>query len=141
MIVRDDALKQTVSAYLVDRIYSAKNVEVLINTEVIALIGEKSLEAITLKNRKIGEEHTVRWLFVCIGGSPHTEWAADLSLGRICSTAATPHPTGLSIAVLIVWKRISLDCSRPATCATARLSAVPPQWAKAPWLLRLCTAI
>ena len=46
MIVRDDALKQTASAYLVDRIYSANNVEVLTNTELIALIGEKFLEAI-----------------------------------------------------------------------------------------------
>jgi thioredoxin reductase (NADPH) len=46
MIVRDDALKQTVSAYLVDRIYSANSVAVLTNTEVIALIGERFLEAI-----------------------------------------------------------------------------------------------
>jgi len=41
MIVRDGTLRETVSTYLVDRIYSAKNVEVLTNTEVIALIGEK----------------------------------------------------------------------------------------------------
>jgi thioredoxin reductase (NADPH) len=84
MIVRDGTLKETVSTYLVDRIYSAKNVEVLTNTEVIALIGNKYLEAITLRNRKTGEEQTVktRWLFVCIGGSPHTEWAVEAGVVR-----------------------------------------------------------
>jgi thioredoxin reductase (NADPH) len=84
MIVRDSTLKETVSAYLVDRIYSAKNVEVLTNTEVIALSGEKFLEAVTLRNRKTGEERTVkaRWLFVCIGGSPHTEWAVEAGVVR-----------------------------------------------------------
>jgi len=120
-----------VSAYPVDRIYSAKNVEVLTNTEVIALIGLKFLEAITLRDRKTGEEKTVPELFAIR--------SAILSLGRICPTAAKPRPTGLSIAALTIWKRISLDCSRLATCATARLSAVPPQWAKELWLLRLCT--
>jgi thioredoxin reductase (NADPH) len=84
MIVRDDTLKQTVSAYLVDRIRSTKNIEVLTNTEVIELIGNHYLEAIKLRNHKTGEERTVktRWLFVCIGGAPHTEWAVEAGVCR-----------------------------------------------------------
>src|SRR3984893_13546068 len=84
MIVRDDTLKQTVSAYLVDRIRSTKNIEVLTNTEVIELIGNHYLEAIKLRNHKNGEERTVktRWLFVCIGGAPHTEWAVEAGVCR-----------------------------------------------------------
>ena len=84
MIVRDDTLKQTVSAYLVDRIRSTKNIEVLTNTEVIELIGNQYLEAIKLRNHKTGEERTVktRWLFVCIGGAPHTEWAVEAGVCR-----------------------------------------------------------
>jgi thioredoxin reductase (NADPH) len=84
MIVREDALKETVSAYLVDRIRSTKNIEVLTNTEVTALIGNKYLEAIALRNYKTGDEQTVktRWLFVCIGGAPHTEWAVQAKVSR-----------------------------------------------------------
>ena len=84
MIVRDDTLRQTVSAYLVDRIRSTKNIEVLTNTEVIELIGNHYLEAIKLRNHKTGEERTVktRWLFVCIGGAPHTEWAVEAGVCR-----------------------------------------------------------
>src|SRR5580693_4205160 len=74
MIVREETLKESVSAYLVDRIFSTKNIEVLANHEVIALNGENFLESITLRNKKTGEEKHVNthWLFVCIGGSPQT---------------------------------------------------------------------
>jgi thioredoxin reductase (NADPH) len=84
MIVREDTLKETVSAYLVDRIRSAKNIEVLTNTEVVALIADKCLEAVELRNRKTGDKQTVktRWLFVCIGGTPHTEWAVEACVSR-----------------------------------------------------------
>jgi thioredoxin reductase (NADPH) len=84
MILRDEALKQTVSAYLVDRIHSTKNIEVLTNTDLTALIGNQFLEAIKLRNRKTGEEQTVqtRWLFTCIGGAPHTEWAVEAGVCR-----------------------------------------------------------
>jgi thioredoxin reductase (NADPH) len=68
----------------VDRIRSTKNIEVLTNTEVIELIGNHYLEAIKLRNQKTGEERTVktRWLFVCIGGAPHTEWAVEAGVCR-----------------------------------------------------------
>src|SRR3981081_940893 len=49
MIVREETLKESVSAYLVDRIFSTKNIEVLANHEVIALNGENFLESITLR--------------------------------------------------------------------------------------------
>jgi thioredoxin reductase (NADPH) len=43
MVVRGEILKSSVSAYLVDRICSAKSVELLTNTEVDALEGDKTL--------------------------------------------------------------------------------------------------
>jgi thioredoxin reductase (NADPH) len=84
MIVREETLKETVSAYLVDRIFSIKNIEVLANHEVTALNGENFLESITLRNKKTGEEKHVNthWLFVCIGGSPQTEWAVEAGVVR-----------------------------------------------------------
>ncbi len=84
LVVRGDSLKSTLSQYLVDRIYAAKNVEVLTQTEVTALHGEASLEAITITNCRTGDSQIVKthWLFACIGGEPHTAWAEEVGLVR-----------------------------------------------------------
>jgi thioredoxin reductase (NADPH) len=84
MVVRGDTLKSTLSNYLIDRIHSTPNIEVLTNAEVTGLIGDDVLRAITLKNRVTQEEKTfeTRWLFVCIGGSPHTDWAIEAGVMR-----------------------------------------------------------
>jgi hypothetical protein len=46
--------------------------------------GDPVLSAVTLRNRETGEERTVQtnWLFVCIGGMPHTEWAEEVGIAR-----------------------------------------------------------
>ena len=84
MVVRGDSLKSTLSAYLVDRISSTENIEILTNSEVTALHGDRFLEAITVRNNRTGEEHQyeTRWLFVCIGGVPRTEWAEEAGVVR-----------------------------------------------------------
>jgi thioredoxin reductase (NADPH) len=84
MVVREDSLKSTLSAYLVDRIASLHNVEVLTNTEVVALDGDEILRSVTIRNRPTNATQTVqtRWLIVCIGGLPHTEWAAAAGVVR-----------------------------------------------------------
>lgn len=84
IVIRGDSLKQTLSQYLLDRINATSNIEVLSHTEVTALHGQGILEAITLRNNETGEERTVntRWLFICIGGVPHTEWATEVGIIR-----------------------------------------------------------
>ena len=84
MVVRGDTLKSTLSTYLIDRIGSAPNIEVLTNTEVTKLEGDEVLRSITLVNRMSGEEKNfeTKWLFVCIGGSPHTDWAVEAGVVR-----------------------------------------------------------
>ncbi|MDB5840701.1 MAG: pyridine nucleotide-disulfide oxidoreductase family protein [Herminiimonas sp.] len=84
MVIRGDSLKETLSQYLIDRIYSSKNIEVLTHTEVVALEGKQALEAIRLADRRSGDERTVktRWLFICIGGVPQTEWATEVGIVR-----------------------------------------------------------
>jgi thioredoxin reductase (NADPH) len=83
VVVRGDNLKATLSAYLVDRINAAKNLEIRTNTEVTALTGVTCLEAVELTNRA-GSRETIQthWLFVCIGGAPHTEWAVEAGVVR-----------------------------------------------------------
>ncbi len=84
IVIRGSGLKETLSEYLVDRVDQASNIEVLTNTEVQALIGTDILEAVVLRDCLTGEESTVktRWLFICIGGAPHTQWAADVGIIR-----------------------------------------------------------
>jgi thioredoxin reductase (NADPH) len=84
MVVRDQSLDASMSAYLIDRIRSAPNVEVLTGCEVTALHGDALLEEITLRDRASGEERTFRihWLFVCIGGVPQTAWAVEAGILR-----------------------------------------------------------
>jgi thioredoxin reductase (NADPH) len=84
MVVRDQSLKKTVSQYLVDRIQFSPNIEVLLRTQVVALQGDEALTAITLKNEETGQEWVAEtsWLFLCLGGLPHTQWAEELGIIR-----------------------------------------------------------
>jgi len=84
IVMRGASLKETVSQYLVDRIKSTPNIEVLPHTEVVALDGDTMLRAVTLRNRKSGEERTIEtgFLFLCLGGVPNTEWAAKVGIER-----------------------------------------------------------
>ena len=84
IVIRGDSLKSTLSQYLIDRICSSKNIFVLPRTEVVALHGKEELEEITLADRKDNREYKVptRWLFVCIGGVPQTEWATEVGIER-----------------------------------------------------------
>jgi thioredoxin reductase (NADPH) len=84
MLIRGDGLKQTVSQYLIDRILAASNIEVLPHREVTELHGERMPEAIMITNNQTSEEEVVktRWLFLCLGGVPNTEWAAAAGIVR-----------------------------------------------------------
>jgi thioredoxin reductase (NADPH) len=84
MVVRDTSLKSTLSQYLIDRISSASNIEVLTCTTVTALHGDEVLREITLTDRRSDEARRVKtnWLFVCIGGLPQTDWAKEVGVAR-----------------------------------------------------------
>jgi thioredoxin reductase (NADPH) len=84
MVLREQSLTENMSEYLADRIRSTPEIEVRLRTEVIALQGDRILRAVTLKNNDTGEEQTVvtHWLFLCLGGVPHTEWAAEVGIIR-----------------------------------------------------------
>jgi thioredoxin reductase (NADPH) len=84
MLIRGKSLSATLSHYLIDRITTAINVEVLYHTEVIGLDGENSLHQITIRNNQDGNEKTLgaNRLFICIGGIPNTEWAKAVGIMR-----------------------------------------------------------
>lgn len=85
MVVRGPNLAATLSRYLIDRIAATANVDVRYQTQVAALGGDGGrLRRIALADRKQGGIEWLEsgWLFVCIGGNPHTEWARDTAIIR-----------------------------------------------------------
>jgi thioredoxin reductase (NADPH) len=64
------------SRYLVERIQATSNVEVCLQTEVIAAHGSDHLEAVTFRDHKTGQDetHQAIALFIFIGARPCTEW-------------------------------------------------------------------
>jgi thioredoxin reductase (NADPH) len=84
MVVRGDSLADTLSHYLVEKIEASATIEVVTHGEISALEGDDRLREITIRDRKTGGEQVLpaTKLFVCIGGSPHTEWARDTAILR-----------------------------------------------------------
>ena len=82
IIIRRDALSQMAANYLVENIKNTPNINVIVNTEVIAGSGSTILDAITLRNTKSGEDKVVatKALFIYIGTKPGTAWLNDLVL-------------------------------------------------------------
>ena len=78
------SLKETLSQYLLDRIEAAGNVRVMTFSVVTELSGDQELHAIRITNSRTGEEahFETRWLFVCIGGDPRTQWAEEVGIER-----------------------------------------------------------
>ena len=63
------------SRYLVDRIAAQPNIEVLTQTEVVALEGQGStLEAVRWRTPNGESARAMRHLFLFIGAEPNTDW-------------------------------------------------------------------
>ena len=70
-------LAETMSQYLIERIESLPNVDVVIGCEVTKLDGASgALEGVTVRERGSGKEirEPVRFLFSFIGAEPNTDW-------------------------------------------------------------------
>ena len=76
MLVRANALSDTMSKYLIRRIEETPTIELLTNTEITALDGEGQLERVCWKNRRTGvvEPHQIRHVFLMTGAVPNTVW-------------------------------------------------------------------
>jgi thioredoxin reductase (NADPH) len=84
MVVRGSCLRETLSQYLVDRIKESPKITVLHHSEVRAIDGQETLDSIEIEDLRSGARHTyaAHRLFVCIGGDPHTDWAAAVGIVR-----------------------------------------------------------
>jgi len=79
MLVRGAGLAESMSRYLVDRIAALPNVEVHLNSEIVAIEGESGLlSAVTWRDNGTSEQRLlpVDHLFLFIGADPNTGWLA-----------------------------------------------------------------
>jgi thioredoxin reductase (NADPH) len=96
MVIRGGGLGASMSRYLIERIEATPNIELLFNTEVVALEGtDISLERVRWRSRLSGEESSaeIRNLFLFAGADPATGWldgcGVTLDRGGFVVTGAT----------------------------------------------------
>jgi thioredoxin reductase (NADPH) len=94
ILVRGRALKSTMSHYLVDRIERSKHIEVMTRTEISAVHGSSTVEAVSLRDADGNIERVpATAVFVMIGAEPCTEastgmLAVDPAGYLLCGTGA-----------------------------------------------------
>lgn len=76
LVVRGGDLYEHMSSYLARRIEETPNVEVLLDTEVRRMSGDRCLLEVEVVNNKTGEARTIKTpaLFCFIGATPRTDW-------------------------------------------------------------------
>lgn len=82
MLVRGPSLAATLSTYLADRVQAQPNVTIRYNTTVTEFHGDDVLDAVTVNDGATQTALPAQRAFVCIGGEPDTDWAADTVLQR-----------------------------------------------------------
>jgi len=80
MLVRGKSLSDSMSQYLENQIAATKNIEVRLNSSVIAVEGADRCETITIQDNKTGETEKVSAsaLLIYAGAVPHTDWLAGV---------------------------------------------------------------
>jgi thioredoxin reductase (NADPH) len=74
MLVRGSSLSKSMSDYLIKQIEKRSNIEVITRSSVVEALGEKQLQAITIKDNDSGQTRRVQTpaMFIFIGAVPHT---------------------------------------------------------------------
>lgn len=80
MLVRGDSLSDSMSQYLENQIAATKNIEIKLNTNLLAVEGADRCERLTIKNNKSGATESVSAsaLLIYAGAVPRTEWLAGV---------------------------------------------------------------
>jgi thioredoxin reductase (NADPH) len=76
MLVRAADLAESMSRYLIQRIIGNPSIELLYNSELACLEGEKDLEEVSWINKQTGQMRSasIHHLFIMTGASPNTSW-------------------------------------------------------------------
>jgi thioredoxin reductase (NADPH) len=76
ILIRGDDLNKNMSSYLVRRIEQTNNIELLTNTTIQRMTGNRHLQEIEIVNSKTDQRRTIETpgVFSFIGAAPHTDW-------------------------------------------------------------------
>ncbi len=76
LVIRGDDLSKSMSSYLSRRVETKPNIEILRQTEIRKMTGDKVLREVVLENKATGESRTVQTpaVFSMIGAKPCTDW-------------------------------------------------------------------
>jgi thioredoxin reductase (NADPH) len=79
MIIRGKNLSATMSSYLVERIEENKNIEIILNSEIIEVKGNEHIDSAIISDKINKSEHEIKInsVFSFIGATPNTEWLPD----------------------------------------------------------------
>ena len=113
MVIRGGGLGASMSRYLIERIEATPNIELIFNTEVVALEGrdDGSLERVRWRSRLGGEDRRaeIRNLFLFVGADPATDWLDGCGVmvdrggfvvtGAQCSPGEGQAPSALETSV------------------------------------------
>jgi thioredoxin reductase (NADPH) len=109
MIIRGGGLGASMSRYLIERIEATPNIELMFNTEVVALqaAADSSLERVRWRSRLSGEESEaeIRNLFLFVGADPATGWLDGCGVtldraGFVVTGAQSEQNQGRPVALL-----------------------------------------
>lgn len=78
IVVRGKDIESKMSQYLVDQIRATKNIEVLLNTQVVEMLGATRLDRVVLKQGDDQVERECAAVFVFVGARPHSDFIKDL---------------------------------------------------------------
>src|SRR4029450_3074355 len=112
VLVRGTGLSSTMSRYLIERIASCPNIQVIAETEVVELLGtDQGLQGVRWRNRRTGTEgqHAITHLFVFTGADPVAAWLTGSGIpidekgfirtgADVHGTARAPQPLETGIA-------------------------------------------
>jgi thioredoxin reductase (NADPH) len=133
VVVRGGALKSTMSHYLVDRIERSPRIEVMTETELVAVQGSATVESVTLVDRRDGttEQVACTAVFVMIGGDPCTEPATGMlavdSAGYLLCGPAAAESDGHLCWPLTDREPQLLETVRPGVFAAGDVRAGAPK--------------
>ena len=80
VVVRGESLVAKMSTYLIEQIAAESNIEVITDTQVVAVEGEERVERIRLKNNSTDEEtvQEAAAIFIFVGAVPHSDFVEHL---------------------------------------------------------------
>jgi thioredoxin reductase (NADPH) len=82
LLVRGSSLEASMSQYLISQVKELANVEVRMNTEVVGLESDSYLKGLQVSSGDTVARMPADALFVCIGGIPRTQSAANVGIAR-----------------------------------------------------------